>query len=77
MSTYTLWDVHSTTLLVGTRSLSEIAASTDAYVRDNGSDALEDLVLGIEPDDTSPVQEHAGRQILETIKREQASAQSA
>ncbi len=77
MTTYTLWDVQSSSLLLETSELGVIAESTASYVLDNGEEALNDLLLGIESDETSLPQEHSGPQILSALKREQASWRSA
>jgi len=73
MSNYTLWDISSSSLLLETRDLNAIADSTAQYVSDNGEEALDDLLLGIEPDDTSPIHDHSGMHILEALKREQGA----
>jgi len=77
VSIYSLWDIQSSSMLLETRELSAIAESAAAYVSDNGEDALDDLLLGIEPGDSSIAQEHTGRGILSALKQEQATNRSA
>lgn len=77
MSKYTLWDVSSSSLLLETRELHAIADSTARFVSDNGEEALDDLMLGIEPDGTLPAHDYSGRHILEAIEREQGALNTA
>ncbi len=70
MSKYTLWNIPSSSLLLETHELDVVAESTALFVSDNGEEALADLMLGIEPDDASPVHDHTGTHILEAIERE-------
>ncbi len=73
MSKYTLWDIPSSTLLLETRELNVIAESTTKFILENGEEALSDLMLGIEPDDSSPVHDHSGMHILDAIVGEQGA----
>ncbi len=73
MSRYTLWDIPSSTLLLETRELDVIAESTTRFILDNGEEALSDLMLGIEPDDSSEVHDHSGMHILDAIAGEQGA----
>lgn len=77
MSNYSLWDIQSSSILLETQELSVIAESAAAYVLDNGEDALDDLLLGIEPDDATIAREHTGRDILSALKHEQTINRSA
>lgn len=77
MSIYSLWDIQASSMLLETRELSAIAESTASYVLDNGEDALEDLMLGIEPNEPGVAHEHTGRGILSALKQEQATHRSA
>ena len=73
MSIYSLWDIPSSSLLLETRELGAIAESTTSFVRDNGEQALDEIILGIELDDSTSAREHTGSQILEAIAREQST----
>lgn len=71
MSKYTLWDIPSSSLLLKTHELDVVTQSTENFVSENGLAALSELLLGIEPDDSSPVHDHSGGDILEAMEREQ------
>ncbi len=73
MSTYTIWDLPSNTLILETRQLDTVVEATETYVSDNGESALSDLLLGIEPDDSAPVHDHSGPDILAAIERERSA----
>ncbi|MBA3276650.1 MAG: hypothetical protein H0T72_12740 [Chloroflexia bacterium] len=73
MSKYTLWDIPSSSLLLESQDLDVVAESAALFVSDNGKGALANLLLGIEPDGASPVQDLTGMHILEAIKREQGA----
>ncbi len=73
MSTYTIWDLPSNTLLVETRQLDTVVEVTETYVSDNGESALSDLLLGIEPEDSSLAHDFSGLEILRAIRQEQAT----
>jgi hypothetical protein len=76
MTTYTLWDLPSSSLLVQTHAIGELADSAQAFIEDNGEGALEDLLLGIERGDDRTA-EFSGRHILEVISREKKEQRSA
>jgi len=73
MSKYTLWDIPSSSLLLETHELDVVSRSTLSFVAENGHDALSDLLLGVEPDDSAPVHDHSGPDILEAIERERSA----
>lgn len=77
MSKYTLWDIPSSSLILETQELDDMVESTGQFVVENGEDALADLLLGIEPDDASPIHDHSGRDILIAIDQERSALKSA
>ncbi len=73
MSTHTIWDIPSSTLLLETRELDTVIEVTGTYVSENGREALSDIMLGIDPGDSASAHDHSGSQILEAIEREQGA----
>lgn len=76
MSKYTLWDIPSSSLLLETYELDVVTRSTAAFVIENGTDALSEIMLGIDPGDSSPGHDHAGAAILEALKRERGAVRT-
>jgi hypothetical protein len=72
MSTFTLWDIPSSTLLVETAELDTISTTIRSYVADNGQEALDDLVLGVELDATLKPAQHTGSDILRVLGEEES-----
>ena len=77
MSKYTLWDIPTSSLILETQALDDMVESTGQFIAENGEDALADLMLGIEPDDATPVHDHSGKDILIAIGRERSALKSA
>ena len=75
MSTYTLWDIPSNSLLLETQQITDIATTTTTFVTANGESVLDDLLFGVV--DEGMAQEHSGQSILEAIQRERGLSRTA
>lgn len=67
MSKYTLWDIPSSTLLLDTDIREEISTATEAFVRENGIDVLDELLLGVERKGSKLPVNHTGTEILTAL----------